>query len=83
MGGDYAYYLFTHPTSNQSFFMDAKYAGNESRFINDFRNTGKQANVRFVRKREDDGWVVEVVSTTHIAEGEELLTDYGPVFWDC
>ena len=85
--------------------IDAKRAGNEMRFINDFRNTGstssppffflrvisfflERANVAFIQhvknphhpyKKAELSVVVRTLED--IAPEEELLVDYGEVYW--
>lgn len=61
---------------------DAAVEGNEMRFINDFRNTGKEVNI--VMKRM---WVAGMLRpfvqlTSDVKEGEEFFADYGDRYWE-
>lgn len=64
--------------------LDANRIGNEGRFINDFRNTGRRQNVEFQLRRASDGELrqgVFVCAKEGIRKGEELLISYGKPFW--
>jgi len=63
-------------------WVDAKNEGNELRFINDFKGTGKQENITF--KRVWLGGMMRVCGqiTADVQPGEELLTDYGEGYWN-
>ena len=52
-----------------------KHLQNWTKYINDYRNTGKQPNVQFV------GPSASVVTLRDIEAGEELLIDYGEQYW--
>ncbi|KDO24294.1 hypothetical protein SPRG_09931 [Saprolegnia parasitica CBS 223.65] len=84
----------TYPDSDYAvtyygaFAIDATDAGNEARFINDYRNIGPRPNVAFDTYKEarSDGDVsrihVGVYSLNKpIAEGEEILGNYGRAYW--
>ncbi len=58
--------------------------GNEARFVNDYRNTGRRANVEFRLRRDRRGELrqgVYVAAKAGVAAGEELLINYGKPFW--
>ena len=58
--------------------------GNEARFVNDYRNTGRRPNVEFRLRRDRRGELrqgVYVASKAGVAAGEELLINYGKPFW--
>ena len=58
--------------------VDALCAGNESRFINDYRGVADRSNVQFVEARSDAGEMEVWVEVLHaIAAGEEILVSYG------
>ena len=58
--------------------IDALCAGNESRFINDYRGTADRPNVQFIEARSDAGELeVWVEVQRPIAAGEEILVSYG------
>ena len=64
--------------------LDARRVGNEARFVNDFRNTGRRQNVEFRLRRASDGELrqgVYVCARNGIAAGEELLISYGKSYW--
>lgn len=64
--------------------LDAKSVGNEARFVNDYRNTGRRANVEFKLRRDSRGELRQglFVAAKHgITAGEELLISYGKSFW--
>ncbi len=56
--------------------------GNETRFINDMRNTGKEPNVRMKRMWAGGMMRPFVQLITNVAESEEFLTDYGDKYWE-
>jgi len=64
--------------------IDAKYEGNEARFINDYRNIAKEANVVYknARAMQLGEPFIAVVTAKYISKGEELLVDYGATYWD-
>ena len=58
--------------------------GNEARFVNDYRNTGRRPNVEFRLRRDRRGELrqgVYVTAKAGVAAGEELLINYGKPFW--
>ena len=64
--------------------LDAKSVGNEARFVNDYRNTGKHQNVEFKLRRDARGELrqgVYVCAKRGVAAGEELLISYGKPYW--
>eukprot|EP01006_Ploeotia_vitrea_P004048 TRINITY_DN113739_c0_g1_i1.p1 TRINITY_DN113739_c0_g1~~TRINITY_DN113739_c0_g1_i1.p1 ORF type:complete len:188 (+),score=6.11 TRINITY_DN113739_c0_g1_i1:27-590(+) len=64
--------------------IDAEQCGNEARFINDFRNTGRKANVQFDLYKTPNGEtrMGVFVLSKDIRKGEELLVTYGKGFWE-
>ena len=71
---------------------DANTLGNEARFLNDFRNTGRHANVEFNFRRDKNGefrqgvYVKQVKESREegfdgIKQDEELLVSYGKSYW--
>jgi SET domain-containing protein len=79
----------TRPSSAQfgehsELALDAKSVGNEARFVNDYRNTGKRANVEFRLRRDARGEMrqgVFVCAKEGVHAGEELLISYGKSYW--
>ena len=64
--------------------LDAKTVGNEARFVNDYRNTGRRPNVEFRTRRDRHGCLrqgVYVCAKGGVSAGEELLINYGKPFW--
>lgn len=64
--------------------LDARHHGNEARFVNDFRNTGRRANVEFKLRRDGRGELRQglfVCAREGIQPSEELLISYGRSFW--
>jgi hypothetical protein len=56
-------------------------AGNELRFINDFRNTGSCANCGYDRIRIDGKLSLVIKTSRAVTAGAELLVDYGEEYW--
>ena len=63
--------------------VDAQSAGNEARFINDYRGVKPKPNALFQERRTDSGELrMSVWSTTEaIKKGDELLVSYGKSWW--
>ena len=80
----------TRPSSAQfgehsELALDAKSVGNEARFVNDYRNTGRKPNVEF-RTRRDAGRSelrqgIFVCDRRGVSHGDELLISYGKSYW--
>eukprot|EP00026_Physarum_polycephalum_P009943 Phypoly_transcript_10082.p1 GENE.Phypoly_transcript_10082~~Phypoly_transcript_10082.p1 ORF type:complete len:356 (+),score=41.00 Phypoly_transcript_10082:200-1267(+) len=61
----------------------AQDVGNAFHFINDYRNTGKMPNVRFLPKASSSGQIyIAVIALADIQGGQELLADYGEECWE-
>ncbi len=71
---------------------DADVLGNEARFLNDFRNTGRYPNVEFNFRRDKHGEFRQGVYVKQVKEAkekgfdgikkdEELLVSYGKSYW--
>ena len=61
--------------------IDAKYVGNETRFINDYRGIALRPNVEFCTKAcARKGLWVDVKAAVDIYDGDEILVDYGDEF---
>lgn len=71
---------------------DANTFGNEARFLNDFRNTGKYPNVEFNFRRDKTGELRQgvyvklakdskVEGFNGVKQHEELLVSYGKSYW--
>jgi hypothetical protein len=63
---------------------DAKYFGNETRFINDYRGMAPKENVVMGDCVYIHDWITArpIVTTKRIEAGEELFLDYGQAYWD-
>ena len=58
--------------------------GNEARFVNDYRNTGRRPNVEFRLRRDRRGELrqgVYVCAKEGVRDGDELLISYGKSYW--
>lgn len=69
--------------------VDAALAGNEARFVNDYRGVAERANAEFATVWcEAWGqvcvgvWVMSGKDSKGIRKGEEILVSYGKGFWD-
>eukprot|EP01116_Phalansterium_solitarium_P003136 TRINITY_DN1375_c0_g2_i1.p1 TRINITY_DN1375_c0_g2~~TRINITY_DN1375_c0_g2_i1.p1 ORF type:complete len:347 (-),score=8.34 TRINITY_DN1375_c0_g2_i1:199-1239(-) len=62
--------------------VDAEHAGNETRFINDFRETGCDPNVKLVSHAFAGSHHILVHTLSAIRTGDELLADYGDTYWE-
>lgn len=62
--------------------IDGLKIGNEMRYINDSRNTGRDVNVQFILAWIGGTLHLFVVCIKDIAADEELLIDYGNEYWD-
>ncbi|TGZ78791.1 hypothetical protein EX30DRAFT_296704, partial [Ascodesmis nigricans] len=73
------------PASGETYAVgvDASNAGNEGRFVNDYRGVLRRENARFEIEEGEGGWKrVWVVSTREIQRGEEVCVSYGKGFWE-
>ena len=64
--------------------LDANTVGNEARFVNDYRNTGRRANVEFRLRRDRRGELrqgIFVCAKEGVCAGDELLISYGKSYW--
>ena len=61
--------------------IDGLKVGNEMRYINDSRNTGRSINVQFILAWIGGCLHLFVVSVVDIKKDEELLIDYGAEYW--
>jgi len=82
----YSHYLvdFSNPHSEgcDKVWVDALKEGNETRYINDARNTNRPYNVTFKKMFLDGIMRVYVQCVLDVKKGEELLVDYGDGYWD-
>lgn len=73
------------PDASSDYCVDGLKVGNELRFINDARGTGKEPNVGFFQTDDPvvDGYFASVVvALRDIQKGEELLAVYGDEYWE-
>ncbi|KAG8457061.1 hypothetical protein KFE25_004372 [Diacronema lutheri] len=64
--------------------LDAHIVGNEGRFLNDFRNTGRPPNVEFRLRADRAGALrqgIFVSAKRGVEAGDELLVSYGKPYW--
>ncbi|TKY89073.1 hypothetical protein EX895_001604 [Sporisorium graminicola] len=68
-------------------YLDSRYWGNESRFVNDYRGIAAKPNVEFrsfLQHCQEDGeprFQMGLFATGPIRKGQELLINYGKSFW--
>lgn len=62
--------------------IDAELGGNETRFLNDYRQVATEPNVRFEVVYDTRRPYVIAVTTCAVAPDEELLADYGTAYWE-
>lgn len=67
-------------------YLDSRYWGNESRFVNDYRGIAPKPNVEFrsfVQLGEDgqQRFQMGLFATRPVRKGQELLINYGKSFW--
>ena len=81
-GSDYDLSLYRSP-EHGSVGVDAQSAGNEARFINDYRGVKPKPNALFQERRTSTGELrMSVWSGTEvIKKGDELLVSYGKSWW--
>ncbi|KAI0651576.1 SET domain protein [Trametes meyenii] len=63
--------------------LDAYHAGNEARFINDYRGVKSKPNANFQERRADNGELRMGVwsGSEAIKKGDEILVSYGKSWW--
>lgn len=75
-------YLFEYPSfglpTDRRYFIDAEHAGNVGRFL----NHSKRPNCRYEYLTFDGRWVVGLFTDRDIAPGEQLVYDYGSLYWE-
>jgi len=79
-GGKYVANLYTSRSGNE-WTIDSEKEGNETRFINDYRNISKEKNVSFEKTIINNQRMILIVVIKNISEGEEILSDYGDDYW--
>jgi SET domain-containing protein len=72
-------YRMSTIVKGECFHIDALYAGNHTRFINDARGTGCKNNLKCGRVR--DTYHKLLIAERDIYPGEELLFDYETHYW--
>lgn len=79
---DYDLSLYRTP-DHISVGVDAQHAGNEARFVNDFRGINQKPNVLFQERWTEGGELRMSVwsSNEPIKKGDELLVSYGKSWW--
>ena len=61
--------------------IDALRAGNETRFINDFRGKDSEPNVKYTQMKFGGCWHLVVVASKDIEANQELIADLGATRW--
>ncbi|KAF6766933.1 SET domain protein [Kalmanozyma brasiliensis GHG001] len=73
------------PKDPTALYLDSRYWGNESRFVNDYRGIALKANVEFrsfVQLSEDEErYQMGLFAVRPIRKGQELVINYGKSFW--
>lgn len=82
LGSDYDLSLY-RTADNVSIGVDAQYAGNEARFVNDFRGVKPKPNAFFQERRTERNELRMSVwsGSETIKKGDELLVSYGKSWW--
>ena len=69
-------------------YLDSRYWGNESRFVNDYRGIAPKPNVEFRSfhqpshlPQQPDSFQMGLFATRPIRKGQELLINYGKSYW--
>ena len=81
-GEHYKGILFEDAEQNIFVDIDAKEAGNEFRFVNDYRGVSTEPNVKFLSAPVAGEYRILVITIADISQGDELVADYGPDFWE-
>ncbi len=82
---DYTMSFVKGLTGIQDLAIDAEKAGNEARFINDYRGIAQEPNAQFQNYRNALGkvcvgvWVLKRAGK--IKKGDEIMVSYGKGFW--
>jgi len=63
--------------------IDATAAGNEARFVNDYRGIANKPNAAFVDEKDEGGALKMIIRSgaQEIKKGEEILVSYGKSWW--
>lgn len=82
LASDYDLSLY-RTVDNVSVGVDAQHAGNEARFVNDFRGVKSKPNAFFQERRTERGELRMSVwsGSETIKKGDELLVSYGKSWW--
>jgi len=75
----YASILYEDGT--HSIDVDAVEAGNEFRFLNDYRGVSATPNVKLFATVFNGEYHIAVTIIKRVNKGEELLVDYGSTYW--
>ena len=79
--GSYVVALESDVPHAESLSLDAADAGNELRFVNDFRGVGEAPNVSFQQATIRSAPAQMLVVTRPVPTGAEFLADYGEGYW--
>lgn len=74
-------YLFDCPKGG-NYFIDAEKYGNESRYVNHYKNLSRRPNIRSQVVYDSSGWHLIYKVIHPIKKDEQILIDYGPDFKD-
>ena len=79
----YLAYLHHDVPDSETLCIDAEKFGNETRFINDYRNIAPNPNTQLVSCNIEGHQRVLVVVIRIINPYTEILLDYGKDYWEC
>lgn len=79
---DYDLSLYRFP-NGLSVGIDATAAGNEARFVNDYRGIATKPNAAFFDEKDEGGTLRMIIRSgaQEIKKGEEVLVSYGKSWW--
>lgn len=69
-------------SDEEALAIDAQYYGNETRFINDYRNISDKPNTQLVSCNIEGHQKILIVVTEVINPYTEILLDYGDDYWE-
>ncbi|VVU95762.1 hypothetical protein CPAV1605_1518 [seawater metagenome] len=81
IGGKYVAFAYYNKKGDK-WCIDAELEGNETRFINDYRNIKSYPNVMFQKTNVNNKRVILIIVIKEIKEGDEILSDYGETYWE-
>ena len=74
--------LYIDESPEDTLYIDANQYGNETRFINDYRNIALEPNTTFVSSNISGKQHILIIVTKQIKPYTEILADYGNDYWN-